>query len=237
MAEHKLALKKRELTGKKLKSLRKEGFIPSVVYGNKEPKLFSSEYVATEKVLEKAGYHSPIDLDLEGKKQMAIVKDVQIDPVSRMIVNVEFQAISAREVVEAMTPITIVNFEESEASKTYHFMTTQAIEEIAIKAKPADLPNGLEIDASGLENIEDKLTIKDIKLPEGVEFSDKELDLEQVVVSLYDPVAEAEKREAEAEAEAEVEGSETAEEEAETKNAEAETSEETEEKTEEASEE
>ncbi|MBQ1298736.1 50S ribosomal protein L25 [Candidatus Saccharibacteria bacterium] len=237
MAEHKLALKKRELTGKKLKSLRKEGFIPSVVYGNKEPKLFSSEYVATEKVLEKAGYHSPIDLDLEGKKQMAIVKDVQIDPVSRMIVNVEFQAISAREVVEAMTPITIVNFEESEASKTYHFMMTQAIEEIAIKAKPADLPNGLEIDASGLENIEDKLTIKDIKLPEGVEFSDKELDLEQVVVSLYDPVAEAEKREAEAEAEAEVEGSETAEEEAETKNAEAETSEEIEEKTEEASEE
>ncbi|MBR0372340.1 50S ribosomal protein L25 [Candidatus Saccharibacteria bacterium] len=237
MAEHKLALKKRELTGKKLKSLRKEGFIPSVVYGNKEPKLFSSEYVATEKVLEKAGYHSPIDLDLEGKKQMAIVKDIQIDPVSRMIVNVEFQAISAREVVEAMTPITIVNFEESEASKTYHFMMTQAIEEIAIKAKPADLPNGLEIDASGLENVEDKLTIKDIKLPEGVEFSDKELDLEQVVVSLYDPVAEAEKREAEAEAEAEVEGSETAEEEAETKNAEAETSGETEEKTEEASEE
>ena len=237
MAEHKLALKKRELTGKKLKSLRKEGFIPSVVYGNKEPKLFSSEYVATEKVLEKAGYHSPIDLDLEGKKQMAIVKDVQIDPVSRMIVNVEFQAISAREVVEAMTPITIVNFEESEASKTYHFMMTQAIEEIAIKAKPADLPNGLEIDASGLENVEDKLTIKDIKLPEGVEFSDKELDLEQVVVSLYDPVAEAEKREAGAEAEAEAEGSETAEEEAETKNAEAETSGETEEKTEEASEE
>ena len=241
MAEHKLALKKRELTGKKLKSLRKEGFIPSVVYGNKEPKLFSSEYVATEKVLEKAGYHSPIDLDLEGKKQMAIVKDVQIDPVSRMIVNVEFQAISAREVVEAMTPITIVNFEESEASKTYHFMMTQAIEEIAIKAKPADLPNGLEIDASGLENIEDKLTIKDIKLPEGVEFSDKELDLEQVVVSLYDPVAEAEKREAEAEAEAEVEaeaeGSETTEEGNEKKNAEAETSGETEEKTEEASEE
>ena len=237
MAEHKLALKKRELTGKKLKSLRKEGFIPSVVYGNKEPKLFSSEYVATEKVLEKAGYHSPIDLDLEGKKQMAIVKDIQIDPVSRMIVNVEFQAISAREVVEAMTPITIVNFEESEASKTYHFMMTQAIEEIAIKAKPADLPNGLEIDASGLEIVEDKLTIKDIKLPEGVEFSDKELDLEQVVVSLYDPVAEAEKREAEAEAEAEAEGSETAEEEAETKNAEAETSGETEEKTEEASEE
>ena len=94
MAEYKLALKKRELVGKKLKSLRAEGLVPSVVYGGKEPVLASSEYVATEKVLMGAGYHSPIDLDVEGKKKLAIVKDVAIDPVSRKIVNIEFQAIS-----------------------------------------------------------------------------------------------------------------------------------------------
>ena len=83
MAEYKLALEKREITGKKLKALRAKGIIPSVVYGGKEPVLASSEYVPTEKVLEKAGYHSPIDLDIAGKKQLAIVKDVHIDPVSR----------------------------------------------------------------------------------------------------------------------------------------------------------
>ena len=90
MAEYKLKLEKREATGKKLKGLREKGLIPSVVYGGKEPVLVASEYVATEKVLEKAGYHSPIDLDIEGKKRLAIVKDVAIDPVSRKIVNVEF---------------------------------------------------------------------------------------------------------------------------------------------------
>ena len=199
MAEYKLTLEKREITGKKLKSLRAGGMIPSVVYGGKEPVLLSSEYVATEKVLSGAGYHSPIDLDMAGKKQMAIVKDVHIDPVSRKIINIEFQAISAKEVVEATTPVVIVGFEESEASKIYHFAMTQSIEELDVKAKPADLPKELEIDASALKEIDDKLTIADIKLPEGVVLADKELDPEQVVASLYDPAAEAERREAEAE--------------------------------------
>lgn len=203
MAEYKLKLEKREATGKKVKSLRAAGMIPSVVYGGKEPILVASEYVATEKVLGRAGYHSPIDLDIDGKKQMAIVKDVQIDPVSRQIVNVEFQAISAKEAVTATTPIVIVEFESSEASKTYHFAMTQSLEEIEVKAKPADLPKELTIDASGMTSVEDKLKLADIKLPAGVEYADKELDLEQVVASLYDPAAEAEKREAEEAAEAE----------------------------------
>lgn len=200
MAEYKLTLEKREITGKKTKNLRAKGLIPSVVYGGKEPMLFASEYVATEKVLEKAGYHSPIDLDMAGKKHMAIVKDVHVDPVSRKIINVEFQAISANEVVEATAPVVIVNFEESEASKIYHFALTQSIEEIEVKAKPSDLPESLEIDASALKDVEDKLTLADLKLPKGVELADKELDEEQVIASLYDPAAEAAAREAESEA-------------------------------------
>lgn len=199
MAEYKLGLEKREVTGKKLKDLRAKGLIPSVVYGGKESVLASSEYVATEKVLEQAGYHSPIDLDLAGKKQLAIVKDVQIDPVSRKIINIEFQGISANEVVEATTPIVIVNFEASDASKLYHFAINQALEEIDVKAKPSDLPEELTIDATNLKEAEDKLTVADIVLPKGVELADKELDPEQVVASVYDPAAEAAAREAEAE--------------------------------------
>ncbi len=198
MAEYKLTLEKREIAGKKLKALRASGMIPSVIYGGKTPVLAASEYVATEKVLLAAGYHSPIDLDVAGKKQLAIVKNVQIDSVSRKIVNVEFQAISTNEVVEATTPIVIVNFEASDASKLYHFALNQAMEEIDVKAKPADLPKELEISAEKLTNVDDKLTIADIVLPKGVEFADKELDAEQVVASVYDPAAEAAAREAEA---------------------------------------
>ena len=203
MAEYKLALKKRELVGKKTKLLRKEGLIPSVVYGGGEPVLLTSEYIATEKVLNSAGYHSPIDLDMDGKKQLAIVKDVHLDPVTRKIVNIEFQAISATQVVEATTPITIINFEASEASKIYHYAMNQSMEEIDVKAKPADLPKAIEIDAINMKDLDDKITIADIKLPSGVEFIDKELDSEQVIASLYDPAAEAAAREAEDKAAAE----------------------------------
>lgn len=214
MAEYKLTLEKREVSGKKLKNLRADGMIPSVVYGGgKEPEMLASEYVATEKVLEKAGYHSPIDLMIDGKKRMAILKDVNVDPVSRKIINIEFQAISAKEAVVATTPIVVVNFEESEASKTYHFAMNLLIDEIDVKAKPVDLPKELALDASGLVSVDDKLTLAAIKLPEGVEYADKEIDLEQAVVALYDPAAEAEKRAAEEAAVAEAaEGDETAEE-------------------------
>ncbi len=203
MSENKLALESRSLTGKKLKDLRAKGLIPSVIYGGKEEILAQSDYNATEKVLRAAGYHSPIDLDIAGKKQLVIVKNIALDPISRRIINVEFQAIAADQAVEATTPIKIVNFGESEANKIYHFVYTQAMEEIDVKAKPSDLPSEITIDASKLVSVDDKITIADIVLPKGVEFADKELDPNQVVASLYDPAAEAAAREAEEAAAAE----------------------------------
>ena len=200
MSEDKLSLAKRELTGKKVKGLREQGIIPSVVFGGKgEPILTQSAYNETEKVLLSAGYHSPVDLDIAGKKQMALVKTVHLDPVKRTILNVEFQAISADEVVEATTPIEIVNFETSDANKA-HLTLSQVMEEIDVKAKPADLPEAIVVDASGLKTVEDSIKIADLVLPKGVELADKELDPELAVANVYDPAAEAAEREAEAEA-------------------------------------
>lgn len=195
MSEHQLALESRTLTGKKLKSLRADGLIPSVIYGDKTPILTQSPYNPTEKVLRLVGYHSPVDLTLNGKTHMAITKNVAIDPVTRKIINVQFQAVSADEIIEAVTPIVVINFNESEAHKLHQFMYTQAIEEIAIKAKPRDLPKEITLDASALVDIDDKLTISNLSLPENVELADKELDPEQVVISLYDPAVEAAARE------------------------------------------
>lgn len=202
-----LALEKRTVQGKKLKALRAAGQIPSVIYGGQEPILAASVYNATEKALLEAGYHSPIELLLDGKKQLAIVKNIALDPVSRRILNVEFQAISANEVVEATTPIRVVNFETSEASKK-HFVVMQVLEEIDVKAKPSDLPEELTVDAAKLDTTEDKLTVADLVLPKGVELADKELAATTVIANVYDPAVEAAAREAEAEkpAEAPAEG-------------------------------
>ena len=200
MSEDKLSLATRELTGKKVRSLRAQGLIPSVVFGGKnEPILTQSPYNETEKVLLSAGYHSPIDLDIDGKKQMALVKVVHVDPVKRTIQNVEFQAISANQVVEATTPIEIVNYEKSDASKA-HLAILQVMEEIDVKAKPVDLPESITVDASGLKTVDDGIVVADLKLPKGVELADKELDPESAIANVYDPAQEAAEREAEAEA-------------------------------------
>ena len=202
MSEEKLALAKREVSGKKVKSLREQGLIPSVVFGGKEPILTQSVYNDTEKVVRAAGYHSPINLTIDGKAQMVLVKDVAFDAVSHKILNVEFQAIKADEVVEATTPIRLVNFEASDASKA-HLVLSQVLEEIDVKAKPADLPEALEIDASKLATVEDGITVADIVLPKGVELADKEIDQEMAIANVYDPAAEAAEEAATAEAPAE----------------------------------
>ena len=194
MSDYNLSLSVRTETGKKALALRNEGLVPSVIYGGKKEILAKSPYNETEKVLRLAGYHSPVDLMIDDKKTMAIVKSVQTDPVSRRIIAVSFQAISAKQAVEATTPITVINFETSEANKI-HLTLDQVLEEIDVKAKPADLPKELTVDGSKLATVEDKLFVKDLVLPSGVEFADKELDPETVVANVYDAAAEAAARE------------------------------------------
>lgn len=199
MSDTKLALAKREVSGKKVKSLREQGFIPSVVFGEGESVLTQSVYNETEKAVREAGYHSPINLTIDGKAQMVLVKTVDMDPIKRTIRNIEFQAIKANEVVEATTPIKVVNFESSNASKA-HLVLSLVLEEIAVKAKPANLPEAIEIDASKLAAAGDSLMVADIVLPKGVEFADKELDKELSIANVYDPAEEAAERDAKAEA-------------------------------------
>ena len=98
MSEISLNLTKRELTGKKAKSLREKGIVPSVVFGGKEPILTQSEYVETDKAVRAVGYHSPLDLVIDGKKQMAMVKTVAMDPVKHTFINIEFQSLKANAV-------------------------------------------------------------------------------------------------------------------------------------------
>ena len=199
MSDTKLALAKCEVSGKKVKSLREQGLIPSVIFGEGDPILTQSVYNETEKAVREAGYHSPINLTVDGKAKMVLVKTVDMDPIKRRIRNIEFQAIKANEVVEAITPIKFVNFESSDASKA-HLVLSLVLEEIAVKAKPADLPEAIEVDAGKLASAEDGLTIADIVLPKGVEFADKELDKELPIANVYDPAAEAAERDAKAEA-------------------------------------
>jgi large subunit ribosomal protein L25 len=184
-----LKLNERTMTGKKAATLRREGMVPSVVYGGKaEPIATQSPLVETTKVAQTAGKHSPVHLVIDGKKKLAIIKSIDIHPIKRSLRHVAFHTIKQNESIVTEVPIVLAGMGESPAERA-GLVILQALEHTEIKARPANLPESLEVPVDGLETTDDKLTLNDITLPEGVEFADAEQDLSLVVANVYEPSA------------------------------------------------
>lgn len=189
MNEITLKLDKRTAEGKQVKKIREAGLVPSVVYGaDKEPTSMQSELVETLKVVRAVGKHTPLNLVIDGKKNLAIIKDIDFNPVGHKLRHIAFHKINVNDVITTEVSIVLTGQGESAAERA-GLVVLQAIEQIEIKAKPADLPESLEVSIAGLETDEDKITIGDIKLPKGVEFADIDQDLELVVANVYEPGA------------------------------------------------
>lgn len=196
MAELTLKLEPREITGKKVASLRQDGLVPSVVYGGSAQAIATqSPIVVTTKIVTSAGRHTPVRLSLDGKKKLAIIKTIDVNPVKHTLLHVAFQTIKQNELITTEVPIHLIGIGESQAERA-GLVILQAIEQVEIKAKPADLPEALEIPIADLATTDDKLTLNDIVLPEGVEFDDPELDRDLVIANVYEPSALAAANEA-----------------------------------------
>jgi large subunit ribosomal protein L25 len=184
-----LKLDERAATGKQVAKLRRDGIVPSVVYGGSaSPINTQSGLVETTKVAHDAGKHTPVNLMINGKKKLAIIKMIERDPIRHRVRHVAFHTIKQNEIITTEVPIHLVGIGESAAEKA-GLVVLQAIEHIEIKAKPADLLEALELPIVDLATTDDKLTLADIKLPTGVEFADNEQDLELVVANVYEPSA------------------------------------------------
>ncbi len=184
-----LALDLRTQQGKKAAILRKQGLVPGIIYGHGfEPIMVQSEYNVIEKAVREAGKHTPIYATIDGKKKITMIKDIDRDPVKARIRHVSFHAVNANDAVTAEVPLRLTGEGESAAEKA-GLIVLQALEMIEIKAKPADLPEALEISIAHLETTEDKITLGSITLPKGVEYDDAEQDLDLVIVNVYEPAA------------------------------------------------
>lgn len=189
MADISLTLEKRTLLGRHAEKVRKDGLIPSIVYGGKvKPVSTQSPLVETTKVVRAAGKHTPVHVVIDGKKKLAIIKSIDIDPVKHAVRHVAFHTIKQNEKITTEVPIELVDEGESEAEKA-GLVVLQAIEKIEVRALPANLPEKIELSIAGLATTDDKLTVADIALPEGVEFADGEQDTDLVIANVYEPSA------------------------------------------------
>ncbi|HRJ90876.1 MAG TPA: 50S ribosomal protein L25 [Candidatus Saccharibacteria bacterium] len=165
-----LKLDERDVHGKKVAKLRKDGLVPAVVYGpGIEPISVQVEKGVMDKVYRRAGTYTPVHLSIGTKKKIAMIKDVDRDPVKGSIRHVSFHAVKASDPVVAEVPVHLIGEGESEAEKA-GLIVLQNIEKVEVKALPMDLPEAVEVSILSLKEAGDKVTLADATLPEGVEF-------------------------------------------------------------------
>ena len=166
----KLTLKteKRGVFGKSLGEARKKGKLPCVLYGAKQEStpLFV-DLGEFKKVWKKAGESAVIKLSLSTSSIDSLIYDVQTDPVSKEPVHADFYVVDMTKKTTAVVPLEFVG--EAQAIKLGGTLV-KVIHEVEVEALPLDLPHSLEADVSVLKTVSDKILIKDIKAPAGVEF-------------------------------------------------------------------
>lgn len=189
--------------GKKVKNLRKEGFLPAVLYG----KDISAESIAIpkrefQKVYRSVGENTLINLVIEGDKpsspetRKVLISDPQIDPVTDEPIHVDFHQVKLTEKVQADVPLEFVNEEEAPAIRELEGTLVKEKDTIEVECLPSDIPRAIEVDISSLKTFDDIIHISDLKVPYNVKVLN---DPEEVVTLVMPPRSEEELKELEEE--------------------------------------
>lgn len=191
-----LTLETREVTGKAVKHLRREGRIPAVIHDHGKPSVIvQADSAAMLKVWRQAGKHHPVQLKTGDQSFTALIKTAEFDPKKHQLRHVVFNAVDKNQKVEAEIPVR-PRYEEgnesSPAERNSLIVLTQ-LETVQVKAIPDKLPDFLEYDAEKLIEVGDHVTVADLTAPEGVEI---ETEAEHAIATVYEPSALAAANEA-----------------------------------------
>ena len=153
---------------RRLRRLAKE--VPAIIYGGKKnPQNISLVQNTLEHALDNEAFYSHIiTLDVEGKTEDVILKDVQRHPAKPIILHVDFLRVSKTQKLHTKVPIHYINEDICAGVKLSGGNISRSMNELDITCLPADLPEYLEVDVAEVE-IGQILHISDITLPKGVE--------------------------------------------------------------------
>lgn len=188
MEQIELETQTREVLGKKVKSLRREGLVPAVLYGHETVSIpLQVEERELNRVLAQAGGHRLIALKVgrSRKRQMALARDVQWDVIAGKPIHVDFYAVVMTEKITTEVPLVLVG--EAPAADQVGAMVLQGLDEVEIECLPGDLIEAIEVDLSGLEEIDQAIYVKDLRLPPTVEIL---TDTEELVAKVTWAAAE-----------------------------------------------
>ncbi len=167
----KLAAQVRTSAGRSaVKKIKQQGLVPAVIYGAKQqPENLQVNAREIENLLSHAtGEHLVVELEIaggQGGNRLAIIQEVQHDPVRGSVLHVDFHAVSADEKIHAQVPVEPVG--ESVGVKTYGGILEILLHSVELECTPKDLPEIVRVDVSNL-NVNDAVHVRDLQLPAGV---------------------------------------------------------------------
>ena len=165
--------------------LRKNGFLPAVIYGKKTPStpvsVSAKDFL---KIWKEAGESGVVSLKGGGAFDV-LIHEVALDPVSDLPIHVDFYAFEKGKKIEVAVPLEFVGV--SPAVKDLGGSLVKVLHEIKISADPMHIPHSVSVDISALVDFTGQILASDLKLPFGVDLVEKP---EEVVASVAEPKAD-----------------------------------------------
>ena len=182
--------------------LRRAASIPAIVYGGKSAPLpiqldHEKIWLASQ---HEWFYSSILNLDIDGKTESVLLRDMQRHPFRQLILHLDFQRVDANQTLRAHVPLHLINAETSPAGKISGVVIMHELTQVEVSCLPKDLPASIEVDIADLE-VGGIVHLSQVKLPEGVEIPSLKLGKEHdvaVVVAKHGRVEEEEVAEPEA---------------------------------------
>lgn len=184
-----LEVQPREITGKAVKRLRRQGIVPAVIHDHGKPSVVvMGNYLQMVKTYQKAGKHHPVELSSAGKKYTTIIKSATFEPRKQALTHLVFNAVNKNEKIEAEVPVHVRYDEGNDASPAERagLLVLNHTDSVLVEAIASNLPDFVEYDGEKLVAVGDSVTAADLIVPSEAELK---IDLTTSIASVYEPSA------------------------------------------------
>lgn len=189
MAKFEISAKARTVLGKGAsRRLRRDGKqIPAILYGGEsEPVLMTMQTNEVRKALENEAFYSHIlTLELDGKKEQVVLRDLQRHPVRSEVIHMDFMRVNAKEAINMHVPLHFLNEETAPGVKAGGIVS-HLVTDLEVKCLPKDLPEFIAVDLAKLE-LDHAIHVSEIKLPSGVTLTRADIEHDVPVASIHKP--------------------------------------------------
>lgn len=156
----------RTIIGKQNRQLRREGQIPAVIYGQRDPIHVQIENLSLRRALRTAGMNELIDIKVGGRKITVLAREIQQHPTRGDLLHVDFYEVNMRETIQADVHLLIVGEVAEELRPLGEII--QVLHAVTVECLPGDLISEIEVDISGIESPDQAIYVSDLTPPQGV---------------------------------------------------------------------